>query len=472
MDGNENLFAVLAAIHAAGFDADLDSPSNHPARQRLMGYLSSKNLRSVSPLREFYEANRRTTPSAELGQYISFALMLEGPPDFQFRRVRYPTPPEAELLEGFSPLLAEFYAEADIGALWRSMEGDLEEILERYHEPTTRAIQQVNGYLRSPSSGVSNQAFRVVFSLLAPPHQVHTRSYDGEYFVVITPSTELRVEEIRYAYLHHLLDPLATESQRLLLDNSALGNYALGAPFLPDYYKFDFLLLATTSLIRAIEARLAEAPEPDREAMVQQAYRSGYILAPHFAEQLPFYEAQDQSMRFYFPEMVEAIDLAREEARAQTLEFDQTPPTQVVRSVEVPGPEPTEAQKTLMAAEDLYRDKKLEEAREIYLQLLRGDNSSQILGSSYYGLARIAALQSDPELALTLFRRTLDLTTQPEERAWSLVYLGRLHDLAGEPEEALRRYQEALTVEGAPESATATARQGVDGEFRREDVLP
>jgi len=472
LDGNENLFAVLAAIHAAGFNADLDSPSNHPVRLRMMEYLSSHTFRSVAPLREFFEAHRRTTAAAELGQYISYALMLDGPPDFRFRTVPYRTPPEAELLQDFSPLLADFYAEADIGALWKSAQGDLDEVLDRYHEPTTWAIQRVNGYLRNPASGAADQVFRVVVSLLSPPNQVHTRSYDGEYFVVVTPSTELQVEEIRYSYLHHLLDPMATANQNRLMDNSGLGNYALGAPYLPDYYKFDFLLLATTSLIRAIEARLADVPDPDKEAMVQQAYRRGYILAPHFWEQLPFYEEQDQSMRLYFPEMVESIDLFKEEARAQTLEFDQTPPDRTVRSVDVPGPEPTEAQKTLMEAENLYHEKQLDSAREIYLTLLRGEAAESVLGSAYYGLARIATLQNDPELALTLFRRTLDLSTQPEERAWSLVYLGRLLDLAGEPEEALRSYQEALTVNDAPESAVLTARQGVEGDFRRQDIAP
>ena len=35
LDGSKAVFAVLAAVNAAGFDTDLDSASNHPLRKAL-----------------------------------------------------------------------------------------------------------------------------------------------------------------------------------------------------------------------------------------------------------------------------------------------------------------------------------------------------------------------------------------------------------------------------------------------------
>jgi hypothetical protein len=49
----------------------------------------------------------------------------------------------------------------------------------------------------------------------------------------------------------------------------------------------------------------------------------------------------------------------------------------------------------------------------------------------------------------------------PMERAWSLVYLGRLMEAAGETQEAASRYRAALEVAGATEQARQAAAQGL-----------
>ncbi|MCP5114941.1 MAG: hypothetical protein GY953_29265, partial [bacterium] len=178
---------------------------------------------------------------ATLGQFLSFALSLQGPPDFRFKLLTYQRPPDVQRLDGFRELLVEFHREAEIGSLWRQAQPAFEQAIADYHRPVAEAVFELNGYLRNPTSGVSGRRFSVVLSLLGPPHQVHTRNYEGNYYVVVTPSTELQVQDIRYAYLHYLLDPLATRFQNKLKEKSALGDYALGAPYLPEYYKFDFL---------------------------------------------------------------------------------------------------------------------------------------------------------------------------------------------------------------------------------------
>jgi len=465
LDGSETEFTVLAAINAVGYDADLDSPYNHPLRHQVRQLLTSRPLRSLEKLKTFFEEHRQENWTAELSQYVSFALQVTGPPDFKFRTLTYQLPPDVQRLQGLGPLLAEFYREADVGSLWKNAQPYYDEAIARYHEPVTRALLELNVYLRNPTSGVSGRTFAIIVSLLAAPHQIHTRSYEGSYYVVVSPSPEPQIEDIRYAYLHYLLEPVVTRYQEKLLAKKALGDYALGAPFLEEHYKQDFLLLATASLIRAIEARLAKVSAAEKTAMIDQAWRRGFILAPHFWEQLPAYEKQEQAMRFYFEEMVNAIDLRKEEARAQNLEFDQTPPVRRVKQAAPPPPEPSAAEKLLDEAEELYRQRRLDEARELFLRLLRERAPKPLEARAYYGLARIATLKNEAELAASLFEKTLASSPEPQEKAWALVYLGRLADVGGRREEALAYYQAALAVEGASEGARKAAREGLEGAF-------
>ena len=83
---------------------------------------------------------------------------------------------------------------------------------------------------------------------------------------------------------------------------------------LSDAYKNDFVLLANESLIKAIECRL----DKDKSG-VDRAMRQGYILTAYFSEQLPVFEKQEQSMRFFTEDMVNDIDLKKEMARISTI---------------------------------------------------------------------------------------------------------------------------------------------------------
>ena len=130
-------------------------------------------------------------------------------------------------------------------------------------------------------------------------------------------------------------------------------------------------------------------------------------------------------------------------------------------------PEPKGAPKTLALAEQLYTDRNLEPARQLYLKALEETSDKPLHAKAYYGLARIAALEKNPELAERLFQKTLECGPEPQVKAWALVYLGRLSDAAGDREQATRRYQEALAVEGASPAAHAAAEQGVQRGFEK-----
>lgn len=350
--------------------------------------------------------------------------------------------------------------------MWARCQPALDQYIARYHAPVAEAVLQVNAYLRQQTSGFQGRRFQIYIELLAPPNQVQTRSYGNDYTIVVTPSPEPRAFEVRHAYLHYLLDPLATRSQEVLGRKAGIADHAQRAPALAENFKQDFLQLTTECLIKAVEARL------DRKANgVEQALRQGYILTPFFAEQLRDYEKQEQAMMLYFPDMAKAIDLSREEERLAKVEFDSAASSRPVARTPAAQPAPplTGTAKTLDAAEQLYALRaqdpaNLDKAKNIYLDVLQQTENRTMHAAAYYGLARIAALQSDPEAAQRLFRRTLELEPEPQVKAWALVYLGRLALASGEREEAVRSFQEALKVEGAAETARKAATEGLQSD--------
>ena len=108
-------------------------------------------------------------------------------------------------------------------------------------------------------------------------------------------------------------------------------------------------------------------------------------------------------------------------------------------------------------ADEFYAKHDLDKARQEYLKVAQQPNESALHAKAYYGLARIAALQKDPELAEKLFQKTLELSPDNETKSWSYLYLGRLADAAGDREQAEKQYHAALAVQGVPEQVKTAA---------------
>lgn len=470
LDSNESIFAVLAAINVAGYDVDSESPTNHPLRKQLRDFLKAKDLKSVDALGRFVRAHRSANPRADLSQYISYALTTNGPPDFSYRYASGAIPTDVDALEGLTPLMIEFTREANIDELWKRVQPAYDAAIAQYQEPVARAVLQANAYLRNDTAGYLGRRFQIYIDLLGAPNQVQTRSYVDDYFIVLTPvanlgtkdlnQADLPVEEIRHMYLHYLLDALPMKYSDTVNEKRALADYALGSPILEAQYKTDFMLLTTECLIKAVESRIDRKP-----AMVEQALREGFVMTPAFAERLEVYEKQEQSMRLNFRELVEGIDLKREEKRLDHIDFasaNAVRRARVVTREETKPPELTGVAKTLDEADKAYRDKDLARAKEIYLRSLKETDQKPLHAKAYYGLARIAALERDPEKADQLFRVVLEQDPDAETKSWSLLYLGRLADSQGWREEAVKHYEAALAVAGVPETVREAAVKGLE----------
>lgn len=461
LDASPTLFTIMAALNAAGYNADLASSMNSPLRNRVRAELAKEEIPSLAKIKAFVDRHHKESDAEELAQYISFGLWAGPPPTFTFKTRDLDLPPEVRGMNELAPLLVAFYKEAHIADLWQQAQPEIDKYLDRYHQGVSEAVLQVNSYLRQTTSGFKGRRFQVYLELLAPPNQIQTRSYDSGYTIVITPSPEPRIFDVRHAYLHYLLDPTALRYKDIVSRKEPLLDHARRAPALDPAVKNDILLLTTESLIKAVEGRLDHKP-----GEAQAALRQGLILAPYFSEQLPLYEKQEQAMMFYYPEMVGAIDLQIEYQRLAQVQFDKEAPVRMVHAAPPeeppPAPAPTGAAKTLDDAEQAYTARDLDKAKSLYLAVLQQTDDKTLHASAYYGLARIATLSNDPATATQLFQKTLELNPEPQVKAWALVYLGRLALASEDRVQALQYFRSAAQVEGASPGALQAACEAID----------
>ena len=458
----------MAAINMCGYDADVNSPNNSPIRAELRRVLAAQNIPVLAEMKSFYKHHQKYDATEDLSQYISLALSIGPAPDFAWRTRDVEVPPDALALQDFRPLLAQFYTQAHLRSLWQQAYPLYEKELERYHSSMLEINTVINSYLRAPSGGYLGRVFRVWIDLLASPNQVQTRSYGDDAFAIVThaciPKSESdatcteppKVFDIRHAYLHYHIDPIVIKWGLALDTKKSLIDFAKGAPALDERYKSDYVLLATECLIKAIEAKLDKRPDN-----VSFAARQGFILTPVFYDLLATYEAQPQGLRFFLPEMIDAIDPSKETRRLDAVKFDKTRPVSTIKNAKPAPPALSPAGQTLAQADAQLKSRNIEEARKLYTKALDQRASDGEHAQGWYGLAKIALMQNQPESAYKLFEKALTTTPDDWTRAWSYVYLGRLSKAAKDPESAKKFYGQALAVKG---EAAIDARQAAEKE--------
>lgn len=457
LDASENLFYTLAAMNAAGYDEGINLPDNSNLRKALRDYFSKQNIACLPDLKTFYRRHMAkpglNAGVEDLSQYISWALSVTGPPDFAWRTRDVEVPPDAMGLSGFTPLMIDFYHQAHLDTLWQQVRPEFDKEIERYHAPILKMTNTVDGYLRVAAAGYLGRRFSVFIDLLAAPEQVQTRNYGDDAFVIVTPSKDPRMYDIRHAYLHFQIDPIMIKYGMDLQQKRSLIDLVQLAP-LEQHYKDDFVLLANECLIKAVECRL----DKDKGCS-DRAMRQGFVLTQYFVEQLPTFEQQQQGMRFYAEDMINAIDLKQESARISAVKFDSGALQRLARQVQVAGPEQSPSAKTIDQAEELIKAKSLDKAKDLFLKALQQQGSPAEHAQAWYGLARIATLQNQPDAAVKLFDKAVESSPDPFTKGWSLVYLARLARAAGEMDKAVKFYEDALAVAGASDMALDAARK-------------
>jgi hypothetical protein len=242
LDASEPLFVVMAAANAIGYDAGLGSSSE--LRQQVRDRIEATHAPVIQQLKAWYKENREPDKTADLSRFISLGLSLKGAPDFDWLPRTVEVPPDAMAMDEFRKLLPRFYEDCGLEDLWQSAQPAIEKTLETYQEPVAHAVLEANSYLRNPTYGALGRTFQIYIELLGAPNQVQTRSYGGSLYIVLTPSAELHIFEIRHAYFRFLLDPLVLKYGMELKAKASLMDIAEGAPLLNEPYRSHFDMLA------------------------------------------------------------------------------------------------------------------------------------------------------------------------------------------------------------------------------------
>ncbi len=462
LEASPQLFATVAALYASGYGG----PAGPPADPLIARFRALQGP-SVDAIREYIRNHSLKDPAATLSRYVTFGLVSGPPPQFEPKLRREEFPPDVAALDGFRDALVNFYQHAGIDSLWREFQPRYDQSQAQLRQPLTRVVLSASGYLRELAAPGA-RSFNVYVEPLVGG-QIHVRNIGDEYALVLNPALNA-ADEMRHAYLHFLLDPLVIRYRDQLLSVEPLFRTALRAPRLPESARQDSLTFFDESLVRAVELRMRKLPSAQLNAELDSAERDGWVLIRPLADSLAKFEKSEPAMTFYFPDLLKSIDFTAERLRVQSLRFS---------PADAPAPEPapvlSDKELAIQEGDRLTALRDAAGAAAAYQRaLLIAPNDPRAL----YGSAVASLMLAQGERAFDLFTQIISAASAPDPQSrpdpqtlsWSHIYLGRLHDIAGERDQAVAEYQAALAVPGAPEAARAAAQKGVQEAYQPAEV--
>jgi len=464
LDTSETLFTILASMNACGYDQELNV--SDPVRKQIRGEISraahdsDDALETTNLMCQYYHEHVRPDPSRDLAQYISLALYLGDPPNFLPKAKEAELPPDAANVVPFAKLAAAFYEKAGLHSIWQKHREAYARLTERYHEPLSKTLFDTEVYLKLPSAGYLGRGFTVYLEPMGAPGQVNARNYGNDYFVVISPAgSELKMDQIRHTYLHYLLDPLSLKYPASIKRLDPLLESVKRAP-MEEAFKIDTSLLVTECLVRAVEIRTegnSKTPEALRTDAVEKSMEQGFILTRYFYDSLAQFEKAPEGIRNAYIDLLNTVDLKKEEKRAAETQFASEASPEVLRFARPKN------QHVLLLAEKRMAAGDLKTAQELAEQALRDGQEDP--GRALFVLAQVAAANKDMAGATGYFARALKVAQEPKVIAWSHIYLGRIFDLQEQRESALDQYHAALSSGGTLPEVKAAAERGLKAPY-------
>jgi hypothetical protein len=473
VDGSEAMFTTICALLAAGFESNISSDNWTAFRAQMRERLRHQQGPAVEAVREFYRQHELRDPGATLSRYLWFGLVSGTAPAFQPVLRRDELPPEVIALEGFSEILSNYYQEQKIGQLWRQVQPIYNREVERLHDPVSQIVFVSSGYLREILDPSGPQTFAIVVEPLVG-RITNVRNFGNHYALVLSGGEEIPTDVVRHAFLHFLLDPLPLMYPHVTAVKRPLFEKAAAAPRLAPELKDDYASYFAECMVRAVELKLKRMSPGEREAAMNRDDEAGYVLVKPLFAALPKFENSEPSMKFFFPDLVRAIDLGTEEKRLAAMKFasadvanpeDETANERIAREKKAaPTTVPNDAEVITALTEGERRiAEKNPRAAEASFQKVLMKYPDQ--PRAWYGIGLVALLDHDAARAKQVFGRLTTgehaATEDPMVLAWSHVYLARIYDDEGNPEVAKMEYQSVLSVEGGPEQAKLAAQKGL-----------
>jgi hypothetical protein len=445
-------------MNVCGYDQELDT--SDPLRLKIRAEVAKAIETTegadkvVAPMCEFYKHRRVGDPTHDLSQYISLALYLGEAPTFAPKLKTEELPPDAAVVIDILPLMKAFYDKVGLHSIWVRHHAQYQQMIEIYHAPLSKMTFDTEIYLKLPSAGYLGRQFTIYVDAMAAPSQTNARNYGAEYFVVFSPSptTAMKMQQIRHAYLHYVLDPLAMKNNMSINKLQPVLASVQSAP-MDEAFKSNISLLVTECMVRAIELRTDPSKNEDqRKKALDEDDSDGYVLTHSFYAELGTFEKDPYGLRNAYPGLLGGIDAGKEAKRAKQIAYASEAVPELVRQSQ------QKSEHLLMHAERELSEGNAKLARQLAMQALEEQQDDP--GKAFFVLAQVASMSGDMEGATDFFHKALDTAHEPKVLAWSHIYLGRIFDLKEERESALTEYRAALMAAGSaiPEAKVAAER--------------
>ena len=463
VESSQQLFSVMCALEASGFDANSSALDQFPERAALQRRLAQQAGPATDALRQFYHDHELKDPAEMLSRYISFGLVVGPPPQFPYQLEHEILPPDVLTLEGFDEILPNFYREAHLDREWLRVSKESDQVVERYQPVVRRELFVIAGYLRELMRPSNGREFTVYVEPFVGS-RTNFRIYGLHYSIVVGAGAQIPIDAIRHSYLYFLIDPMALSSRKEIDKKRALLDIANKAPLLPVEYREEFFGLFDECVVKAIELRLRKLPPPELEAAIAEDDREGLILVRPIVTQLKIFEKQGPAMHYYFPDLVKGIDVDAETERLKSIKFATAQPAKPEPQKSPAATAQSNLEKEIAAGDQQIAAQNGAAAQSTFEGILEKHPG---LPRAKYGLAMACVLQGRASQAQRLFEEIVadastpgGLPADPASLAWAHVYLGRIHDLQGDRDLALTEYDAALAVSGAPDGARVAAQRG------------
>lgn len=333
--------------------------------------------------------------------------------------------------------------------------------------------------------------------LLNQKEDILARRVGDDYTLIIGPSTNPNRAAIRAALIRFIVDPMIERHLKAALEYKDQILLLLGSvPTATKYLGPSVYLILRQSLASAAEARMRRIQaaetgiaysEDDAVYDLAQSYLRGAVLAFHFYDSLKGFEQVGINIEDFFDQMVATTKFDREAVR--TKEFEQiVARVSAARKASSARPpreaEPNSAMGKIMLSDDLIRQRRFDEARQILEQMFAAQpNNARVL----YGLAQIksqvsTAIENDAnadendkiqaqhdrlEAAMKLYRKAIENASKDSERwliQWSYVSIGRILDFQEFREDALAEYEKAIAL--GPNVPNGAYKEALEGKQR------
>jgi tetratricopeptide (TPR) repeat protein len=506
LETSEPLFYLATALNVCGYDSGL--AESNPVRVKVRDELNAELATSAAArdardaLCNFIRRHTLSDPARNVAQYVSLSIYITPLPEMATSVDQSDLPMDAAQVVEVLPLLRDFAAAVQLHTVWIEHRPEYEGLIDRIHAPLTNMILDTNVYLRLPVSSYDGRRFLVLLEPMLAPEETNARYNGTDSVVVVSPRRDppdaVPMDLIRHTYLHFLVEPLVVTRASSINRLQPLMKPVQNAP-LEFTYKTDIVALVTECLIKAVEAQTMDTgiakpvrPSTGRERSVLEHYdaemsaydreaeqvrrrkvdldmRQGWVMVDYFYNQLGMMEKDGTSLKDDMGPMVYGMDVDSVVNHIKQIVFlPEGSGGDVIRRT----PRPLTG---LDLAESKLSKGDLGGASELADAALEANPDN---AEAHYLMGRIDLMQADPDGALEHLTQAVKLSHDPRTIAWAHIYLGRMYDIARDPDDpsvvrpqrdkAVAEYRAALANRDSQPDTKAAAEAGIQQAF----VLP